>query len=125
MKGGNMGFFLFLISVILMVEGIMIILSPKKMVKFVNELLKVKEPRLWGLLPLFVGILLLFSVSASVLGWLIILLGLAEIGKAIYVFLTPVAKIKSHRWFSLSDNAHRVLGILALILGVLIFVSRV
>ena len=120
-----MGFFLFLVSVILMVEGVMIILSPKKMVKFVNELLKVKEPRLWGLLPLVVGILLLLSASASLLGWLIILLGLAEIGKAIYVFLTPVAKIKSHRWFSLSDNGHRVLGILALILGVLIFVSRV
>ena len=120
-----MGFFLFLISVIMIVEGVMIILSPKKIVKFVNELLKVKEPRLWGLLPLVVGILLLLSASASVLGWLIILLGLAEIGKAIYVFLTPVAKIKSHRWFSLSDNGHRVFGILALILGVLIFVSRV
>jgi uncharacterized protein YjeT (DUF2065 family) len=119
-----MGFFLVLISLVLIVKGVVMIMSPKRIVKFVNDLLKSKEPRAWGVIPLFVGILLLFSASASVLGWLIVLLGLAQIGKALYLFLTPVAKIRSHWFFSLSDNGYRALGILVLILGVIIFISR-
>lgn len=120
-----MSFFLLLISLVLIVKGVMLILAPKKVVRFANELLKSKEPRLLGLIPLFIGILLLFSVSSSMVGWLIVLLGLAEIGKAIYVFLTPIQKIKSHPWLSLSDNNYRVMGIIVLVLGVIIFISRV
>lgn len=119
-----MGFFLVLISLVLIVEGVMMILSPKKIIKFAGDLLKNKEPKVWAIAPLAVGILLLFSANASVLGWLIVLLGLAGIGKAVYLFLTPISKIRSHWWFSLSDNGHRALGILVLILGVIIFISR-
>ncbi len=120
-----MGFFLLLISIILIIKGVMLILAPKKVVKFANDMLKAKDTRLLGLIPLFIGILLLFSASASAVGWLIVLLGLAEIGKAVYVFKTPVAKIKAHWWFNLADNGQRALGILVLILGVIVFISRV
>ena len=120
-----MSFFLLLISLAWVIEGVAMIMSPKKVVKFVTALLKVKEPRLWGLLPLFIGILLLFSASSSILGWLIVLLGLAGIAKAVYIFLTPLAKIQSHWWFRLSDNGHRGMGILALILGVIVYISRI
>ena len=120
-----MGWFLLLISLILVIKGVVMILSPKKVVKFATELLQNKEPKRLGLIPLLVGILLLFSVTSSAVGWLIVLLGLAEIAKAIYIFLVPIQKIKSHWWFSLSDNGHRALGILVLILGVIIFVSRI
>lgn len=120
-----MGFFLVLISLVLIIKGVVMIMAPKRIIKLANDLLKSKEPRAWGVIPLCVGIFLLFSASASVLGWLIIFLGLAEIGKALYLFLTPVSKIKSHWFFSLSDNGYRALGILVLILGVIIFISRV
>lgn len=121
-----MSFFLLLVSLALMVEGVVLILMPKKIVKFAIDLLsKSKEPRLFGLVSLFVGILLLLSVSSTVLGWLIVLLGLAGIAKAVYLFLTPVQKIKSHPWLNLSDNGYRALGILVLILGVIIFISRI
>ena len=120
-----MSFFLALISLILVIEGIIMIMAPKRMVKLANDLLSVKDPRMIGLIPLFIGILLLFSTSSSVLGWLIVLLGLAQIGKAVYIFLTPLQKIKSHWWFGLSDNGHRGLGILILILGVIIYISRI
>ncbi len=122
---GKMGFFLVLISLILIIKGVTMIMSPKKIVKLANEILKAKDPRAWGIIPLLIGVILLFSASASALSWLIVLLGLAEIGKAVYLFLTPVAKIKSHWWFSLSDNGHRAIGILVLILGVIIFISRI
>ncbi len=118
-------FFLLLVSVVYIVEGVMMILTPKKAVKFATELLKVREPRYLGLLSLFVGIFLLFSASSSALSWLIVLLGLAGIAKAVYIFLTPIAKIKAHPWFSLSDSGHRVVGILLLVLGVLVFISRI
>lgn len=120
-----MGFFLAIISLIFVIAGVVMIMSPKKMVKFTDGLLKAKKPQMLGLVPLCVGVLLLFSANSSVLGWLIVLLGLAEIGKAVYVFLTPIQKIKSHWWFNLSDNGHRGLGILVLILGVIIFISRI
>ncbi len=117
-------FFLFLFSLALVVEGVMMILVPKKLVNFVKDMLKIKEPKLLGIPPLAVGILLLLSASASALGWLVVFFGLFSIGKSVYTFLTPIEKIKSLKWFRLTDNAYRVLGIIVLVFGVLIFISR-
>ncbi len=118
-------FFLLLVSLLFIVEGIMLILSPKKVLKVSHKMLSVKEPRLLGLIPLFFGIFLLFSASASAVAWLIVLLGLGGIAKAVYLFLTPLAKIKAHPWMNLSDNNYRAMGIVVLIVGVLVFISRI
>jgi len=118
-------FFLLLVSLLFIIEGIIMILAPKKLMKLAHRMLAVKEPRLMGLIPLFVGIFLIFCASASAVPWLIVLLGLAGIAKAVYVFLTPVAKIKAHPWMNLPDNNYRALGIVVLIFGVLIFISRI
>ncbi|MDD5019299.1 MAG: DUF2065 family protein [Candidatus Omnitrophica bacterium] len=121
-----MGFFLFLVSLLFIVEGVLLILTPKKVLKFANQLLdKTKDARILGLVPLIVGIMLLFAASSSAVGWLIVLLGLGAIAKAVYVFLTPVAKIKASRWYHMSDNAYRVSGIIVLVLGVIVFISRI
>ena len=120
-----MSFFLFLISILLAAKGIGLILWPKKMLKMAHDFLSIQEPRLWGIVAFFVGVLLVFAASHSILGWLIVLLGLAEIAKAVYIFLTPVAKIKSHWFFRLSDTGYRVCGILVLLLGVIVFISRI
>ena len=69
--------------------------------------------------------MLLFAASASAVGWLIVLLALISIAKAVYMFMTPVAKIKTLKWFHLSDNAYRVSGIIILVLGVIVFISRI
>ena len=119
------GFFLLLISLALIIEGVALILTPKKVLKIASNLLNKGEPRYLGLCPLFIGIFLILSTSASALGWLIVLLGLASIGKAVYIFMTPIAKIKAHPWFNLADNSYRAMGILVLILGVLVFISRI
>ena len=116
------GFFLFLVSLVFISEGVMLILSPKKLLKVAQKFLSVKEPRLLGLVPLFMGIFLLFSASASRAAWLIVLLGLGGIAKAVYVFLTPIATIKAHPWFQLPDSKYRAMGIIVLIVGVLIFI---
>ena len=119
------GFFLLLISLVLIVKGVGLILAPKKVLKVGMDVLDKWEPRILGLVPLFVGIFLFLSASRSALGWLIVLLGLAEIGKAVYIFSTPKPKIKAHPWLSLTDNNYRAMGILILILGVLVFISRI
>jgi len=116
------GFYLFLVSLIFISEGVMLILSPKKLLKAAEKMLSVKEPRLLGLMPLFMGIFLLLSASASNAAWLIVLLGLGGIAKGVYIFLTPIAKIKAHPWFHLSDSKYRAIGIVTLIIGVLIFI---
>jgi len=118
-------FFLLLVSLLFIVEGIVLILYPKKLMKVVQKMLATKEPRLLGLIPLFVGIFLFFSASASAVAWLIVFLGLAAIAKAVFIFLTPLAKIKAHPWLNLADNSHRAMGIVVLIIGVLVFISRI
>ncbi len=120
-----MSFFLMLISLVLIVEGVAAILIPKKLLKFTLSFLKDENSKFIGIAPLVIGILLLFAASSSALGWLIVLLGLAAIAKAVYVFLTPIQKIKASKWLNFSDNEYRALGILILILGILIFISRV
>ncbi|MFH1692438.1 MAG: hypothetical protein ABIC68_07765 [Candidatus Omnitrophota bacterium] len=119
-----MSFFLVLISFLCIIEGVVAILAPKKFMKFVLRFLKNDDSKIIGVVPLCIGILLLFSATSSALGWLIVLLGLAAIAKAVYLFLTPMQKIKASKWLNLSDNEYRALGILVLILGVLIFISR-
>jgi uncharacterized protein YjeT (DUF2065 family) len=119
------GLFLLLISIVLIVKGVALILAPKKVLKIASNFLDKAEPRTLGIIPLIVGIFLLLSTSASVLGWLIVLLGLAEIGKAVYTLSTPLAKIKAHPWLNLSDNNYRAIGILVLVLGVIVFISRI
>ncbi|MDD5138365.1 MAG: DUF2065 family protein [Candidatus Omnitrophica bacterium] len=121
-----MGFFLFLVSLLLIVEGVLLILTPKKVVKLAHQMLdKSKDARLLGLVPLIIGIMLLFAASSSLVSWLIWLLGLACIAKAVYLFLTPVAKVKASRWFSMSDTSYRISGIIVLVLGVIVFISRI
>ncbi len=120
-----MGFFLFVISLLFIAEGVWLILRPRAVVRFANELLKNKNLKTSGIVPLVVGILLLLAAHHTILGWLIVLLGLASIGKAVYVFLVPAERIRKHWWFTLSDNGYRGLGILILILGVIVFISRI
>ena len=119
-----MSFFLFLVSVILMVKGVSMILIPKKTMKFTIQMLKVKEPRLWGVGPLIIGILFLFSASKCILSWLIVLLGIVEIIKAVYIFLAP-APFLMHWATNLKENTCRIWGIWLLVLGVIIFVTRI
>lgn len=113
-----------LISLVFIIEGVIMILAPKKVIKWATSLLEMKDLQRLGLAPLVAGIILLFSASSSAVGWLVVLLGLALIAKAVYIFLTPAAKIKSHPWLSLSDNNYRAFGIVALVLGVILFISR-
>jgi uncharacterized protein YjeT (DUF2065 family) len=120
-----MSFFLLLIGIVLIVKGVAMILAPKKMMKFAISLLDKTEPKTFGIVALVIGILLLFSARASALGWLIVLLGLVEIMSSVYLLTMPIAKIKEHWWFKLSDNGLRALGILVLVLGVIIFVTRI
>ncbi|HQP91925.1 MAG TPA: hypothetical protein PLU24_04550 [Candidatus Omnitrophota bacterium] len=120
-----MGFFLLLLSLLFIVKGVLLIMAPKKVLKFANYFFNSKEPKAWAIGPLVIGILLLFSVTSSILGWLIALLGIFEIAMAVYIFLTPMAKLKVHPWLNLSDNGNRAMGIFLLVLGVIIFISRI
>jgi hypothetical protein len=120
-----MGLFLFLMSVLFMAKGVGLILWPKKMVKFGLSVLKDKEPKVLAALHFAIGLLFLFSASLSILGWLIVLLGLSQIVLSVFIFQTSLDKIKSHWIFGLSDTGYRLLGILVLLLGVVIFISRV
>lgn len=119
-----MGFFLGVIGLLLIVKGVAAIMAPKKFANFFLRLLSEKDPKNLALIPLCIGILLLFAASSSAAGWIVVLVALAEISKAVYLFITPAEKIKNARYFKSSDNSRRAIGIFMLILGVMIFISR-
>jgi uncharacterized protein YjeT (DUF2065 family) len=117
--------YLMVISLVLIAQGSALILMPKRMIKLGGLFLRDKKTKMMSVFPLTLGILLLFASPLSGVPWLAVFLGLSGIAKGIYLFVTPLEKVKSHRWFKLSDNEHRAVGIFVLILGVILFISRV
>lgn len=119
------GFFLLLFGLVMIIEGIVMILAPKKMMSFSKSVINIKDHRILGIVSLIVGILLLFSAGSSDISWLIVIFGLIALAKAVYVFVTPIEIIKSNKWFKLDDKGIRIIGIVTLVLGVVVFVKTI
>ena len=67
-----------------------------------------------------VGGLLLLAASASRVPAVVAVIGVLAIAKAVLLYLNPAGVFeKSRRWYldELTDQAHRLLGIVSLILG--------
>jgi len=115
-----MKWFLYAISLIWIAIGCCIILYTHETKKVVRNLIKTVDQKILSILPFIAGILFLFSTSASRNPWFIRLIGLMGIIKGVFIFLNPKnihGELTDWYLNSLSDQTHRLFGIIALILG--------
>ena len=115
-----MKWFLYAISLIWIAIGCCIILYTSETRKVVKRTLEGTDRRILSVLPFIAGILFLFAASASRNLWFIRCLGLISILKGVVIFLNPKdIHDDITDWYlnSLSDQTHRLFGIITLILG--------
>ncbi len=115
-----MKWFLYAISLIWIAMGCCIILYTGETRKVVKRTLEGADRRIISILPFIAGVLFLFAASASRNSWFIRCIGLISVLKGVVIFLNP-KDIHDDiiDWYlnSLSDQTHRLFGIIALILG--------
>ena len=115
-----MKWFLYAISLIWIAAGCCSILYTSETRNVMNRMIKEIDRKLISIVPLIAGILFLFAASASSVPWFIRLIGLMGILKGVFVLVAPSNLYgQVNNWYlnSLSDEADRLWGIIALILG--------
>jgi hypothetical protein len=115
-----MGWFIVLIGALMMIKGAALIVVPRKLIHLSQKILSGKNAKRLGWIPLCVGVLLCMSAKYSYAALAVFILGLLAIAKGAYILVTPVEKLRKLKWLSLSDKIYRILGILALIVGMLL-----
>lgn len=115
-----MKWFLYSISSIWIAGGCCSILYTGETRDVFKNIFEGTDRRLLSVLPFIAGILFLFSVSASRYPWFIRLLGLKFLFAGVLAFSIPSNLYdKLINWYldSLSDQTHRLFGIITIILG--------
>jgi hypothetical protein len=115
-----MTWFLYLVSIVLVVIGGVIILWTDWTRETLKGVLARKSIRLLGLIPLVFGILLVISSGWSEIFWLVFLLGLIALAKGAYLLFGSREQIDTATsWWldKASDQLHRLSGLISLVLG--------
>jgi uncharacterized protein YjeT (DUF2065 family) len=115
-----MNVFLYAISFLCIAIGCCTILYTDEARNFLKRLFNKIDRKFLSVFEAIMGILLLFSATASHHSWFIRLIGLMAIIEAGVIFLVPKNLYDELiNWYvnSLSDQAYRFFGILSLILG--------
>jgi len=111
---------LYAVSLMWITFGACAILYTSETRNLAQKMVKSVDRRILSVLPVVVGILLLFAASASRNSWVIRLVGIMGVIKGAFIFSNPnnlYAKLTDWYLDSLSDQVLRLYGILALILG--------
>lgn len=115
-----MKWFLYVISLIWISIGCCTILYTGETKNVANKIVKGIDHKILSILPFIVGILFIFSASASRHSWLIRLIGLIAVIKGVFIFTNPKNfSDKVTDWYlnSLSDQTQKLYGVITLILG--------
>ena len=115
-----MKLFLYVISLVWIAIGSWAILYTIESRKVVKSIVKDTDRKILSVLPVIVGLLLLFSASASNNSWFIRLLGIMAVIKGVFIFLNPknlYDEVISWYLNSVSDQTYRLFGIITIILG--------
>lgn len=115
-----MALILYVISILWLSLGVCIVLYTEETRGLLRVLLKRADLRLVAVLPLLFGLLLVAAAPASVYPWFVRLLGILGLLKAVFFFTNPEGLCgRLNAWFieALSEQAHRLLGIIVVILA--------
>jgi uncharacterized protein YjeT (DUF2065 family) len=116
----KMAWFLYLISATWIAFGSCTILYTTETKMTAKTFISKIPPKFLAAIPFISGILFILAASASSHPGIIRMLGVIALLKGIFVFVNPAnLRNKTMDWFlvSLSDQAHRIIGILSIILG--------
>ena len=115
-----MKWFLYALSIAWIAGGAWAILYTPQWKSLLKSLLEGTNRLILEGATVAVGLLLLFSTSASRVPAVIAILGVLAIAKGILLYLNPANVFeKTRRWYleTLTEQAHRLLGIVSLVLG--------
>jgi uncharacterized protein YjeT (DUF2065 family) len=115
-----MSWFLYLISVSWISIGSCAILYTDDTRNTLKRLLSAVNRKVLSGLPLVFGVLMIVAASGSLHPWLVRILGLLGLIKAVFVFVNPMSLYeKAVQWYleSVSDQGYRLAGIITVILG--------
>lgn len=115
-----MRWILFLISILWISAGSCLILYTIQSKDFLKRVLGSIDPEVLSIIPIVIGILLVGAAYYSAAFWTIIIIGLLAIGKGLLLIFNPgktADKLTSWFFHEASDNAFRLFGIFAIILG--------
>ncbi len=114
-----------LISVIILVEGIVFLLSPKAMKKWVNFWAKEKRLYIGAALALLFGIIFLSIASQCKLPMVLTIMGVMSLIKGIVIFALGPEKMKARLdwWSARPAGTARIIGIIAIAIGALLLYS--
>ncbi len=119
-----MAWFLYFISIVYIAWGCCFILAPMESKENMRLITERGERRIWATIAIIAGVLFLLSFNASSHPAIIILVGIIAIVKGALFFVNPGGLYeKALKWFygDLTEQAYRIYGIVALILGTVIF----
>ncbi len=115
-----MKWFLYAISLIWIAAGCCSILYTSETKNFMKRMFKEIDLRILSILPFVAGILFLLSASECRFPWFIRFIGLISLIEGVLAFSNPNNLYdKLMDWYldSLSDQTHRLFGIITIILG--------
>lgn len=112
---------LYIISVFWIAMGTFLIIDTKRSRELLKKLFFRKNIKLWGILPLIFGLILVVGAFYySKLFWLAFIVGLLAILKGIYLFIGRSSQIEGllEWWFlRAADETIRLFGLITFILG--------
>jgi uncharacterized protein YjeT (DUF2065 family) len=115
-----MRWILFIISLLWISAGSCLILYTSQSRDFLKKAFGGIDPEVLSIIPIVIGILLVGAAYYSAAFWTIIIIGLLAIGKGLLLIFNPGKTAdRLTTWFfqEASDNAFRLFGIFAIILG--------
>jgi uncharacterized protein YjeT (DUF2065 family) len=117
-----MKWFLFVMGLVWVVFGTLMVFSVGSFREKYASMVKGVDHRVWSPLALAAGVLFLLAASSSAQPTFIVILGLLALAKGLVLLLGPREKVRSMiLWFiEFSDQAYRIWGIFAFLLGVVV-----
>jgi len=115
-----MKWFLYLVSIAWIAGGAYAILYTSQWKNLLKKLLENTNRLILEGTTVAVGLLLLFSASSSRVPAVVAVIGLIAIGKGVLLYINPSDVFeKTRQWYlqTLTDQAHRLIGIVSLVLG--------
>lgn len=111
-----------LIGIFVVFEGILFLARPDMLKKVLSFFMEGKRLYAGGVIRAVLSVLFLTLANKCVHSWLIIIFGIIFLVGAIFIFSMELRKLKKmlNWWFSQKDYIIRLVGIAAMLIGLLI-----